>query len=120
MLKIDPSLADENESARHKVTLAGGWIRVVRDDRRSSAAVKRHAVLALEMIGLLYRAPHRYCREVTLAGVAEALGGDPTDRAWMRAARMLEGHDLIDLFERKGAGRATTLQIRNPPPYPMG
>ena len=43
-------------------------------------------------------------------------------RALAEAGRevvLLEREGLIDLFERKGAGRTTTVRIRNPPPYPL-
>lgn len=114
---VPDDLAAEQDAAAAKVLL--GLRRISAEAERPSVsdAARRHAGAAQAMARVLFAAPHRYVREVALADVAERAGVE--GRLAMRGARLLEREGLVDLFERKGAGRTTTVQIRVPLPYPM-
>lgn len=114
VVKVTPDLEGEHTRTVAAVTRWVVELGAMRDARGASGAVKRGADLALDMLATIYRAPHRYAREVPLASLANADG-----RTMMRAARMLQERGAIDLFERKGAGRVTTIQLKTVPPYPL-
>jgi hypothetical protein len=113
-VEVTPDLEGEHARTVAAVTRWVVDLGAMRDARGASDAVKRGAELALAMLATIYRAPHRYAREVPLASVANADG-----RTMMRAARLLQERGAIDLFERKGAGRVTTIQLQTVPPYPL-
>ena len=114
VVKVTPDLEEEHARTVAAVTRWVVELGAMRDARGASEAVKRGAELAVAMLATIYRAPHRYAREVPLASVANADG-----RTMMRAARLLQERGAIDLFERKGAGRVTTIHLQTVPPYPL-
>ena len=119
---IRPDLQAEHDAALKRAT---GWVMKLRTEaatRHGTPAQQRHAKLALEMLKVILRAPFRYVAETPLAALAK-LADDPDEphepSQYMRAARRLEALGMLEVVERKGKGRVTTVRLRDPIPYPM-
>jgi hypothetical protein len=109
--------------AEHKAAM--GWrarinvrLLAVHSDPKASEARREHALLALRLFDRMTAAPHVWGCDGSLDDLRNAVGHGADGRQGMRAVKLLAELGAVDLTERKGTGRASTLRLARPMPYP--
>lgn len=99
------------------------WIHVLKNhqvDTLMSPARHAIAAAAINLLVMLYRAPHRYAKPRPLDDVIGPLvGQDCTVTQARKAARTLKGMGAVSLKEPKTGPADATLELILLPPWPM-
>ena len=85
------------------------WLLALHDDKAAQT-----------MLVELLSAPHLYSAETALEDLMRRCELETGCKGWMRAPRRLAEMGVVELRERRGAGRQTMIRLLAPPPYPLG
>lgn len=115
-----PDLQRDHDDVRRRVS---AWFEVLRLERISAArqpARENTVAAAINLLGVLYRAPHRYAKPRLLDDVLTSIVSPSCNLMTARkAARILAGLDAVLLKERKVGPETSTIELVHLPPWPM-